>query len=424
MQCYVLPRFPRVPSSTYSSSILILRAYSSSSTPEPIKSRNTPRPPNTPSPPGLSNANFEESVLANDVSTFSKLPKEFGANQHLVIDQEVKERLRSVLWQFNAPIRYAFAYGSGVFNQGGYAKDAKPMVDFIFGVTHAQHFHSLNIARHPEHYSGLRHLGSAAISYIQRGFGGKVYFNPYVEVNGMMIKYGVVSIDDLCADLNGWETMYLAGRMQKPIKILRDEPRVRLANQINLISALRTALLLLPEKFTEKELYETIAGLSYMGDARMRVAENPKKVQNIVSAQLPKFRELYGPLVENLPNLTFQSTVPMQSTDAYATLHQDLDPVRRAKMVGRLPLHFRTKIQSIFLKHYDMKYLPQEREGMRMFEERIVGDERLRREIGRAVRKTVGWSSGVQTVKGLFSAGPIKSWRYVAEKVGKKTKKE
>jgi mitochondrial translocator assembly and maintenance protein 41 len=49
------------------------------------------------------------------------------------------------------------------------------------------------------------------------------------------------------------------------VKILRDEPRVRLANQVNLFSALRTAMLLLPEEFTEFELYSTIASLSYMG---------------------------------------------------------------------------------------------------------------------------------------------------------------
>jgi hypothetical protein len=50
------------------------------------------------------------------------------------------------------------------------------------------------------------------------------------------------------------------------VKILRDEPRVRLANQVNLVSALGVALLLLPEEFTEYDLYVTIAGLSYMGN--------------------------------------------------------------------------------------------------------------------------------------------------------------
>jgi translocator assembly and maintenance protein 41 len=81
-----------------------------------------------------------------------------------------------------------------------------------------------------------------------------------------MIKYGVVSIDRMCKDLLNWETLYLAGRMHKPVKILKDDPRVRLAQQVNLASALRTALLLLPKDFTEEKLYTTISSISYKGN--------------------------------------------------------------------------------------------------------------------------------------------------------------
>ena len=145
--------------------------------------------------------------------------------------------------------------------QSGGAK----IIDFIFGVSHTQHWHSLNLGQYPEHYSGLKYLpySSAAISKVQDSMGAGVYFNPYITVNGTMIKYGVVNLDTLASDLSEWNTLYLAGRLQKPVKILRDDPRVRLANQVNLISALRTALLMLPEKFTERQLYERIAGLSY-----------------------------------------------------------------------------------------------------------------------------------------------------------------
>jgi hypothetical protein len=53
-----------------------------------------------------------------DISQFSELPhSNFGVNQHIVINDEFKEALRQILWQFRAPIRYAFAYGSGVFPQ-------------------------------------------------------------------------------------------------------------------------------------------------------------------------------------------------------------------------------------------------------------------------------------------------------------------
>jgi hypothetical protein len=49
------------------------------------------------------------------------------------------------------------------------------------------------------------------------------------------------------------------------IHILRDDPRIRLHEEVNLKSALRTALLLLPERFTEADLYRQITSLSYQG---------------------------------------------------------------------------------------------------------------------------------------------------------------
>jgi hypothetical protein len=49
-------------------------------------------------------------------------------NQHIVINDEFKEALRQILWQFRAPIRYAFAYGSGVFPQ------SKPVCEFLFAL--------------------------------------------------------------------------------------------------------------------------------------------------------------------------------------------------------------------------------------------------------------------------------------------------
>src|SRR5436190_10401986 len=62
---------------------------------------------------------YNEKTYGADVKKFSQLPVNFGANQHISIDDTLKEKLRGVLWKFNAPIRYAFAYGSGVFQQAG-----------------------------------------------------------------------------------------------------------------------------------------------------------------------------------------------------------------------------------------------------------------------------------------------------------------
>lgn len=182
----------------------------------------------------------------------------------------------------------------------------KPLVDFIVATTHPYHWHSINIQQNPTHYPFLaKILGSKAINYVQRAFGARVWYVSMVEVDGIPLKYGVVSVDDLCRDLLDWETLYVSGRMHKPVRIIKDDARVRLAQQVNLTSALRTALLLLPHQFSQQELYEKITALSYSGDPRMQVGENPAKVANIVAAQMEQFHSLYEPLAMHLRGVRF-----------------------------------------------------------------------------------------------------------------------
>lgn len=190
------------------------------------------------------------------------------------------------------------------------------------------------------------------------------------------MKYGCISIDALCRDLLDWETLYISGRTQKPVRpchlvyqsfcflilfdtqvrILVDDARVRLANQVNLASALRTSLLLLPSEFTELELYETIAGLSYRGDFRMKVGENPQKVRNIVRAQLNNFRSLYGGLLKS-----FSKSVSTIGEKAILGTHdegvmlkmlkQDRSVRNRGLTASKLPIGLRGKL----LARYERK---------------------------------------------------------------------
>ncbi|KAK7752072.1 Mitochondrial translocator assembly and maintenance protein 41 [Diatrype stigma] len=400
-----------------------------------------------------------------DIDKFTELPyADFGVNQHMIIDREFKEVMRQLLWRFRAPIRYAFAYGSGVFPQskGGTpteaevkavhpkaplaiqkAQDGSPkMIDFIFGVQHTQHFHSLNLRQHRDHYSGLGSLGSAAVARVQDKWGAGVYFNPYVTVDGVLIKYGVVNIDTLCRDLRDWDTLYLAGRLQKPVKILRDHPQVRLANQINLMGALRTALLLLPPTFTESELYSTIASISYLGDPRMAFpTENPRKVANIVNHNMLNFRRLYAPLIESLPNVEFNDPACSKedwiyNTDTIVKLQQDMDPVKRGNMVRRLPTSFRGKLYFEYQKKFQIPQLEFnkmmdeskdedassfKRQQGGGFERRIAQDdpEALRNAVRGVIKKTVNWPSTSQSIKSIFTAGIGRSIRYLGEKLAK-----
>lgn len=65
-----------------------------------------------------------------------------------------------------------------------------------------------------------------------------------------MIKYGVIGTQLLYDDLQYWDSLYIAGRMQKPVLMLKDYAKLPMARKNNLDAAVTMALLLLPERFT------------------------------------------------------------------------------------------------------------------------------------------------------------------------------
>ncbi|GAA6017498.1 hypothetical protein JCM10207_008247 [Rhodosporidiobolus poonsookiae] len=418
-------------------------ADSSASTFKPTPPSPEPKPPLT--PPAL-----EARVPKRRITSIEELPKTFGRNQIIEVPDEVKKELQDVLAYFKAPVRFAFAYGSGVFRQKGYTAKDKPLLDFVFAVSHPSHWHAINMQQNPEHYSlPMRLLGSNAVAWMQeKGLGAEVWFNVDVEVNGKLLKYGVISVDALCRDMLDWETLYISGRTQKPVRILEDDARVRLANQVNLASALRTALLLLPESFTEVELFEEIAGLSYRGDFRMRVGENPHKVRNIVAAQLPAFRSLYGGLLKSFWK-SVHTIGEVHGADVNGgnvgvrLMRQDVSHSVRAGTASKLPRGLRDKV----LGHYERKWNLEGAMGLaqgakeepahaadaptggkgrvvdldqqRMWE-RIVADKEFVSVMDKSLSQIVARPTFNQSLKGILSAGPLKSLRYVVPKLKKK----
>ena len=242
-------------------------------------------------------------------SQFLQLPSRFGKNQNHSIPDETRKKLERIAGGFRA-VRWGVAYGSGVFDQVGYASNTtsepsaeskqnagasstsstkppteRPMVDLIFTTAHPTHFHALNMSRNPSHYPLIfRWAGPGIVSKVQEWAGG-VWFVTDVEVEldplpstsedkgtepkseTVKIKYGIISLDSLCTDLLDWTTLYVSGRLHKPVRIIKGQTdqRVLVAAQVNLVSALRVGLLGLPERFTERQLWEQVAGISYSG---------------------------------------------------------------------------------------------------------------------------------------------------------------
>ena len=289
------------------------------------------------------------------------------------------------------------------------------MIDFVLGVPCAEEWHGLNLQQNPHHYGALGKLGKRAIARVQE-LGAGVYFNPFVTINGALIKYGVVSKDTLCQDLTTWDTLYLAGRLQKPTRTLCDDPLVQKANQVNLPSAIKLALLLLPETFDEQDLYATIAGMSYLGDPRMLVGgDDPRKVQNMIENQLDDFRRLYSTSLGGMNNVS--------SVGSPGRLQQCMDPSVRGSIIRSLPSAFRAKLYFGYREKYstDFDAHSSSSRGLERFPHRtldvhIAGDTGLRQQVEQAIRKTVRWPSFTQSIKSAVTAGIARSWRYAREK--------
>ena len=238
-------------------------------------------------------------------------------------------------------VEHAFGYGSGVFGQpqasasdighadavrraSGDAASAptrgtpNAMVDYVFAVRSPLEWHAENMRRNPSHYAPhLRALGPAAVVAIADRVGVGVHFNTLVPWRGSAdagatlgpghathYKYGVVSLDTLCDDLTEWRSLFVAGRMQKPVAALapRDDARpaaraVAAASSANLRATLAAALLTLPETFSAEALRVALCGLSYRGDARGWLgAEDRHKVARIAAGSAAEIDALYAPV--------------------------------------------------------------------------------------------------------------------------------
>lgn len=253
--------------------------------------------------------------------------------------------------------QFAFAYGSGVFPQPGAPSPAgPPMLDVVLAVDDAEAWHAENLARNPQHYTWLaRAAGARAISRVQNSaFGARMWYNAMVPVPPAALapavaplasspsppplrtmKYGVITTAALQADLLAWTTLYVAGRLHKPVRrlggALPPAAPLRGALEANLRSALCAALLTLPAQFSAVQLFTAVSALSYTGDWRMAVGENPHKVRNIVAGSLPHFHALYAPLLAHPP---FSQLLSVEG----GGFSMDVTPRARAEVGLRLPL--------------------------------------------------------------------------------------
>ncbi|KAF7490040.1 Phosphatidate cytidylyltransferase [Sarcoptes scabiei] len=349
-------------------------------------------------------------------------------------------KLQSLLKHFplHQEISYCFAYGSGVFEQNLASSNKlnqnnriqnesrkTKMIDLVFSVKDPIKWHQANLEQNRSHYSGLKYLGAKRIAEFQENFGGKIYYNTLVRIDAdTVIKYGIISDNDFINDLLDWETLYISGRLHKPTALLKGPDRndtelfhrVQNSFQTNLQSALHASFLLLSERFTEEQLYLSIAGLSYSGDFRMWFGEDRSKVLKIVRPQVENFHKIYDPIIcsDRFKNLVIKQS----GIDCY---QQDCSLETIRWHLNLLPKNVQLNIGERWLsENTRQRYrINQNRFDMNDLMRTVSLDCEYRRYVRKAIEKIVLQSSIVQTIKGFLTAGPTKSLIYSANKIEK-----
>ncbi|XP_042180838.1 phosphatidate cytidylyltransferase, mitochondrial isoform X1 [Oncorhynchus tshawytscha] len=315
---------------------------------------------------------------------------------------------RRILSQFPQDISLAFAYGSGVFKQNGTSQGqmGKNMLDFVFAVDDPVTWHTMNLMQNRKHYSVLKFLGPRKISRIQEEHGAGVYYNTLIPVDGRIMKYGVISTDSLIDDLLHWKTMYIAGRLHKPVKILvqGENGKMRAALVGNLKSAVTASFLMLPESFSEEDLLLQIAGLSYAGDFRMVIGEDRSKVANIVKENVQHFRILYNNILQECPQVVYK---PQQGK-----LEVDKSPEGQFVQLMALPRTLQQRITRLVDP-------PGKNRDVEEILLQVAQDPDCGSVVQQGISSIVKSSSITQTAKGIATAGLLKSLSYSTKKLQK-----
>jgi len=338
-----------------------------------------------------------------------RIPNRLLHNKQGPVTQKDYPYFRRVLEALPKNRSLAFAYGSGVFKQAGRAWTSNSMSDFIIATEDPAGWHRRNLVTNPHHYPDLlKVVGPNSIASLQTEYGARIYFNTLIPFEDGLIKYGVISTQHLIQDLVGWDTLYVAGRLHKPVNILEMDPgnlQLGAALVSNLDSALHTALLYLPERFTARELYLTLAGLSYTGDLRMVVGEDKNKVANIVDGQTDLFQDLYNNRLKSM-----SSFLTVKDDE----IIQDCSDKSRHTHLNRLPKALVSDLVKLWNKA-EASHKTTEEVLLCAARDRQRCSEGLQLGIGSIVQR----ASTPQAVKGVVTAGPYKAMQYSVAKLKK-----
>ncbi len=280
-------------------------------------------------------------------------------------------------------------YGSGVIPQDSRI-EAKKQIDLFIVVDDKVKWNKDNIIKNPNYYSMISKLFFYNTNEKIQNIGAKICYIPFIDYNGDTYKIGVLDKKDLIADLEKWESFYLAGRFQKNILFVNMNDSILNAIKLNREMALLCALLLLPEEEKNlKSLYKKICSLSYVGDIRNGVAEDKEKIDNLVKDR-KKYEEIYGTNTKYFHVVDDQDNIEINYQEIFNNIHI-------------LPTELLNSIRAL-----ELKESLDEKTGMEMRELILHYFKKINKQ-----------ASMKQSIKGILTAGPVNSSKYVYAKLQK-----
>ncbi len=246
-----------------------------------------------------------------------------------------------------------------------------------------------------------------------------------------------MSLSALLNDLTAWETLFLAGRLHKPVVAILgdlDSPVGQLvegAMRTNRMHATRVALWLLehqrrkvaaagaPAAFDDFAMQ--LVALSYAGDFRMATfGEDPNKIANIARGQHASLLEIYAPLLEQVTEGRIvvaprPYTASSEASDgailagkrshAYAPTAGGME---RVAFLTALPQGLQRAMQKL--------------SGRDPFSMASLSEDRMGALLSRAIAALNRRPTFVQAAKGILSIGPAKALCYGLSKAAKRFK--
>uniref|UniRef100_A0A8D0HFW7 Phosphatidate cytidylyltransferase, mitochondrial n=1 Tax=Sphenodon punctatus TaxID=8508 RepID=A0A8D0HFW7_SPHPU len=251
------------------------------------------------------------------------------------------------------------------------------MLDFVFAVDDSVTWHMMNLLKNRGHYSFLKYFGPKQISTVQN-HGAGIYYNTLVPCSGR-------------------------------VKILTQNENGRLQAALisNLKSAVTAAFLMLPESFSEEDLYVQIAGLSYSGDFRMIIGEDKAKVQNLVMPNVPHFQKLYSSILQDCPQVVYKHHL--------GKLEIDKSPEGQFTQLMALPRTLQQKITTLVDP-------PGKNRDVEEILLQVAHDPDCGLVVHQGISVIVSSSSLIQSAKTILTAGMKKSVTYSMKKIYKMSK--